>query len=215
MANINSEKIIPLIRSNHADKVTPTFLQTKLYIDFRDEGAYEKSYSSLIREIHGESTKARPALGRNPFETSDNPIVAAVESSSSKYANSSFSGEVEFDYDNHNCRFTIGSGSMLFDLKFSSASNDSIHVYKEPPSIEGIALAYGAKGFGDITDASMFDYTSTNRTPKTGELVTLVNKNGFFAAIKIGEVKARSHGAERSWVSFEYRINQNKEAKFK
>jgi hypothetical protein len=41
-----------------------------------------------------------------------------------------------------------------------------------------------------------------------------VNRNGFFAAIKLGEIKARSHGAEWSSVSLEYKINQKKEASF-
>lgn len=214
MSNINSEKVIPLIRNNQASKVTPTFLQTKRYIDFRDEVTYEDSYSSLIKEIHGESIKARPALGKNPFETSNSPIATAIESSSSQYVMPSLNGKVDFDYDNHNGRFIIGSGSMLFELEFSGASNDSIHVYNDPRSIEGIALAYGANDFKDITDASKFDYTSRTRTPKTGELVTLVNRHGFFAAIKLVDIKARSHGADRSLVSFEYRINQSKEATF-
>ncbi len=75
MDNINSEKIIPLIKRNNEPKVTPIFLQTKLYIDFRNETEYEKSYLALIKEIHGESIKARPALGKNPFEKSESPIA--------------------------------------------------------------------------------------------------------------------------------------------
>jgi len=214
MSNINSEKIIPLIKSNDAPKVTPVFLQTKRYIDFRKETDFENSYLDLIMEIHGESIKARPALGNNPFEPSESPIASSIAGSSSRYANPSFNGEVEFDYDNHNGCFTIGSGSMQFELNFSSAGNGSIHIYNDPANIEGVALAYGASSFSDIKNASIFDYTSRSRTPKTGELVTLVNQNGFFAAVKFGEIKARSHGEERSSVSFEFRINQNKETSF-
>lgn len=65
MHNISSEKIIPLIKSNNEPKVTPVFLQAKFYIDFCNETEYEKSYSALIKEIHGESIKSRPALGKN------------------------------------------------------------------------------------------------------------------------------------------------------
>lgn len=104
---------------------------------------------------------------------------------------------------------------MQFELKFSSASNGAIHIYDAPSNIEGIALAYGASSFSDITDALVFDYTSSSRTPKTGKFVTLVNRSGFFAVIQLGDIKARNHGAEKSSVSFEYKINQNKEARFK
>lgn len=41
----------------------------------------------------------------------------------------------------------IGSGSMQFELDFSSASNGSIYIYNNPENIEGIALAYGATSF--------------------------------------------------------------------
>ena len=214
MHNMNSEKIIPLIKSNNEPKVTPIFLQTKRYIDFRNETEYEKSYSELIKEIHGESIKARPALGKNPFEKSESPIASSIASSASQYSNPNFSGEVEFDYDNHNGRYMIGSGSMQFELAFSGASNGSIHILNDPANIEGIALAHDAKSFSEIKDASKFDYTSRLRTPHTGEIVTLVNQNGFFAAIKLGEIKARSHGAKRSSVSFKYVINQEKETSF-
>lgn len=58
-----------------------------------------------------------------------------------------------------------------------------LSIYSDSENIEGIALAYGASSFSDINDASLFDYTSRVRTPKTGELVTLVNRKIFFAAI--------------------------------
>ena len=214
MQNINSEKIIPLIRSNNELKITPVFLHTKLYIDFRNETNYESSYFVLIKEIHGESIKARPALGNNPFGKSESLIAHAIRISASQYSNSSFSGKVEFDYDNNNGRYMIGEGSMQFELYFSSASNGAIHIYNTPSNIEGIALAYGASSFSDITDASVLDYTSSSRTPKTGEFVTLVNRSGFFSVIQLGDIKARNHGAERSSVSFEYKINQHKETNF-
>lgn len=214
MNNINSEKIIPLIKNNNEPEVTPIFLRTKNYIDFRNESDYESEYLRLIKEIHGESIKARPALGSNPFEISESPIAPLVRISVSQYSNPSFSSKVEFDYDSNNGCYVIGAGSLQFELSFSSASNGSIHIYNNPESIEGIALVYSASSFSDITDAPVFDYTFRSRTPKTGEFITLVNKNGFFAAIKFGEIKSRGHGAERSSVSFEYRINQNKETKF-
>lgn len=210
MHNINSEKIIPLIKNNNESKVTPIFLQTKTYIDFRNETDYEKRYIELIKEIHGESVKARPALGSNPFGNIRSPIASSIGISKSQYSNPSFSGKVEFDYDSNNGRYTIGAGSMQFELDFSSAGNGSIHIYNDPESIEGIALACGASSFSDITNASIFDYTSRSSTPKTGEIVTLANQNGFFAVIKVGDIKARNHGAERSPVSFEYKINQKK-----
>ena len=49
-------------------------------------------------------------------------------------------GEVVFDYSNFNGRHTIGSGTAEFETKWSKASNDSIHIYNDPDSINGVAL---------------------------------------------------------------------------
>jgi len=67
MQNIRSEKIIPVIRNNNQDKLVPTFLSSRLYIDFRDDAAYEEKYAALIGEIHGQKVRPKPPLGRNPF----------------------------------------------------------------------------------------------------------------------------------------------------
>lgn len=215
MRNIKSEKIIPLIRNNNNESLlTPIFLQSKFFIDFRNDDEYEKSYISLIKEIHGESIKARPPLGVNPFEETENPIASSIVSSISQYSNPSFNSKVKFNYENNNGRYMIGEGTMQFELQFSTASNGAINIYNDPINIEGIALAYGVNSFSDIKDALLFDYTSRARTVKTGEFLILVNKNGFFAALKLGEIKARSHGSEMSSVSLEYRINQRREGNF-
>ncbi|CAC9621401.1 hypothetical protein [uncultured Gammaproteobacteria bacterium] len=211
MANSDSEKIIPIIKNN-ALKSVPAFLETKRRINF--DSNHEDAYSELISEIHGESIKSCPVLGKNPFNDSKSPIVSSIASSSSQYLNSSLTGKVEFDYDNNNGCFTIGSGSMQFDLKFSSADNTSIHVYNDPVNIERIALAYEVSSFSDITDASIFDDTSRIRTPNSGEFVIIVNKNGFFLAVKLGVIKVRGRRSERSSVSFEYKINRNKGSDF-
>ncbi len=213
MKNVTSEKIIPLIRNNNSQELTPIFLSSKRYIDFRNDDNFEVLYSSLILEIHGQSIEARPALGPNPFENLESPIASTVALSSGKYLNSNFADTVEFDYERNNGTFTIGSGNIQFDLDFSSSGNGSIHIYNDPKNIEGIAIAYGAKSFKDIKDALTFDYDSRAATPSTGEIVTLVNTNGFFAAVKFLGIQARN-GAIRSLVKFEYVINQRKEADF-
>jgi len=211
--NINSEKIIPIVRCNKL-KAIPTFLITKRYVDFCAD--FESAYLELISGIHDETTKARPTVGKNPFEASESPIAICNAISSSQYSNPNSTGTVEFDYENNNGCFVVGSGSMQFDLQFSSASDASIHMYSDPENIEGIALADGVRSFSNITNASnAFDYTSRVRTPHSDEFVIVVNKNGFFLAIKLGVIKMKGrNGAKRSSVSFEYKITQNKKGDF-
>ena len=130
------------------------------------------------------------------------------------YAITAKVGEVTFDYSNNDGRYFIGSGAELFEIKFSSASNRSIHVYKDPSSIQKIALAYDADSFADIGDAQRFDFSSRTRTAQIQEIVVLVNKSGYYAAIQIKEVRARSHGAKRNKVTFSYFINDKRSSMF-
>jgi hypothetical protein len=67
MQDIKTDKIIPVIRDNYLAQPVPTFLSSRVYIDFRDDAAYEERYAELIREIHGQKIKPKPPLGRNPF----------------------------------------------------------------------------------------------------------------------------------------------------
>ena len=116
-------------------------------------------------------------------------------------------GKVTFDYSDNNGRYFIGSGDARFEIKFTSASNNSIHVYNDPKSIDKIALAYDTHSFINIGDVRELNYSSRTRTPQTKEIVILVNYSGNYAAIKIEHVRARSHGAKKNSVTFSYQIN--------
>lgn len=66
LAKINENKIIPVIRQNDEIKL-PTFLKTKLYINFSREEDYEYSYDDLVRTIHNTPVFEKPPVGNNPF----------------------------------------------------------------------------------------------------------------------------------------------------
>ena len=50
-------------------------------------------------------------------------------------------GEAVFDYSGYNGRYVIGHEQLEFETMWTKASNTSIHVYNNPCSIHGIALA--------------------------------------------------------------------------
>jgi len=66
LSNIDSNKIIPIIRQNGTHNV-PTFLKTKLFIDFSKTGEYEFSIDELIRTFHDAPIFKKPEIGNNPF----------------------------------------------------------------------------------------------------------------------------------------------------
>ena len=70
MKNIDGNKIIPIIRQTGTIDV-PTFLKSKLYLNFSKADDYEFSYDELVRTIHNSPLFQKPPVGNNPFK----PIV--------------------------------------------------------------------------------------------------------------------------------------------
>jgi TIR domain len=48
MQEISTNRIIPVIRNNALALTVPTFLSSRVYIDFRDDLAYETRYAELL-----------------------------------------------------------------------------------------------------------------------------------------------------------------------
>jgi hypothetical protein len=76
MRSIDSNKVIPLIRQTGARRV-PTFLSSKLYLDFSREELFEFSFDELIRTLHNAPVYVKPALGGRPTFESPPPATKA------------------------------------------------------------------------------------------------------------------------------------------
>lgn len=66
LQTINENKVIPIIRQN-GNMDLPTFLKSKLYINFSKNDDFEFSYDNLVRTIHNSPLFEKPAVGNNPF----------------------------------------------------------------------------------------------------------------------------------------------------
>ena len=121
----------------------------------------------------------------------------------------SLTGEVVFDYSSHDGSYVIGFGTLEFETKWTKASNTSIHVYHDPPSINGVALLGGCTLIGQVANAESLDYTSRTRTPSLRQIVVLRNVNGFYAAVQVLDIKDDSRGDDRDELRFRYAIQSN------
>ena len=121
----------------------------------------------------------------------------------------SLTGEVAFDYSSYNGRYVIGSGLLEFETDWTKASNTSIYIYNDPPSINGVALCRNLGSISQLRNAERLDYTSRTRTPFLGDIVVLRNTNGFYAALHLLEIKDDSRGDIRDEVRFRYAIQSD------
>jgi len=68
MKNLNSNKIIPVIRNVNGDNQLPNFIWTPLFIDFSDDNKFKSNLDNLLRDIHNEYVIKKPKIGQNPFK---------------------------------------------------------------------------------------------------------------------------------------------------
>ncbi|MCX7060807.1 MAG: toll/interleukin-1 receptor domain-containing protein [Gammaproteobacteria bacterium] len=214
MLDITSDRIIPVVRSSVLNPPVPTFLSSRVYIDFRDDLAFEAKYAELIRDIHGQEVKPRPPLGKNPFVIAKPAVAPVVSFGAERYVSPATAGVVTFDYSNNNGRFTFGAGDMAFETAWSKSGSNSIHAYTDPSSIRSVALAVGATEIIEILDATQYDPSSRVRTPYVGEILVWQNTAGYFLATKVLAVQVRNSGNALDEVHLEYRIAPTKTSSF-
>jgi hypothetical protein len=127
LSNIDSNKVIPIIRQIGTHNV-PTFLKTKLFVDFSNYDEYEFSFDELVRTFHNAPIFEKPEIGNNPFtpvdkirpdKTSDPLkslmviIITNFESGSQYTAYSSLIG-------------AIGSSRIMLDMLLKEAEEKNL-----------------------------------------------------------------------------------------
>jgi hypothetical protein len=123
------------------------------------------------------------------------------------YKKSRLSGRVRFDYSNNDGMYIIGKDDLQFETKWSKASDTSIHLYNDPPSISGVAIAREIYRIKDVKNASIFDMSSRVRTLQENEIAILKNNHGNYAAIKICDIKDNTRNDDIDELTFDYIIN--------
>ena len=92
--DLGTNKFIPIIRQASGKEKVPTFLGTRVHIDFMDNSKYDEALMKLLRELHQVRKKRKPPLGKSPFtkpgskaprNTTDTLNSAKVENDSSEY----------------------------------------------------------------------------------------------------------------------------------
>jgi hypothetical protein len=68
LRSIDSNKVIPVIRQTGTHAV-PTFLKSKLFIDFSTRDQTEFAFDELVRTLHGAPLFTKPPIGSNPFSS--------------------------------------------------------------------------------------------------------------------------------------------------
>lgn len=134
LCNMDENKIIPIIIQN-STKHLPTFLQTKIYLDFSIKENYEYYFDELIRTIHQSPIFKKPKIGKNPFLELNNDAIQkeydgikiVMESIINEYENA-FSSFIYYS----SLRKTFKGSRILLDILLKQAeSKEYIQRYRD------------------------------------------------------------------------------------
>jgi len=74
LKSIDSNKVIPIIRQSGTHTL-PTFLKSKLFLDFSRTDQFEFSFDELVRTLHNAPLFVKPPVGNSPFTpVSETPV---------------------------------------------------------------------------------------------------------------------------------------------
>jgi hypothetical protein len=112
---------------------------------------------------------------------------------------------VAFDYSTKDGMIAVGSGEVSFNLRFSKASNDCIHFYKDNTNLQRIARVKGVKP-GELVDVENQDTSSRVYTINLGESFLAINNYGHTLVGRIIDIQDDSRGADHDEVTFTYAL---------
>ena len=72
-ANRHSAKFVPVLRVGEPNEALPSYLLSKVFVDFRNDLSFEQPYEELLRHLHRAPRYSRPPLGSAPVLTQDRP----------------------------------------------------------------------------------------------------------------------------------------------
>jgi len=216
-SELKSDQVIPIVRKNAGNPPSlPAFLSGRLWLDFRDESSAEKSYETLLRDIHGVAIDVAPPLGPNPFEgKSDIEAMLEIRNSPSRWHSPGLSGDIEFVYSQNSGKYLIGAGPCQFTLEFGERGPDVVYVYRDSSDIKHIAVIAGVREREALlADVSQFETSSRVVAAGAGDAVVLHNQNGFWALIFITSIYQREALDIERVIHFHYVVQSNRTSDF-
>lgn len=196
--------VIAILRNNTLNDPTPRFMATRLYIDFRDDSAFEENYAALRRKLEGRPPAERPLpsgglnIGVGGFGT---PSI--IQSNPPSITSS---GSLVFNYSDNDGFLIIEAGGEAFDTKWGRASNESVHAYRDGRDIDGVALVDEGASFEEIVEPGQERWSSRARTARLGQIVLWRKNGGALLATRVDHVESTSHGDKHDVLTLTYRL---------
>ena len=77
------KKFVPILRKGSSIDSLPSYLKSKIFIDFRNENTFNLKINELIRHLYDSPKHKKPILGEKPLNLSEDVKKQAIDNASS------------------------------------------------------------------------------------------------------------------------------------
>jgi hypothetical protein len=79
-------RFIPVLRQGETQEALPSYLRSRLFIDFRDDGVFDSKLEDLLRHIYSVPAYPRPPLGKPPKFVSSKTTLSGIPRAKDEHA---------------------------------------------------------------------------------------------------------------------------------
>ena len=132
--DLGTNKFIPIIRQASGEEKVPTFLGTRVYIDFTDDSQFDEKFTDLLHELH--QVEQKPPLGKSPFsKTGSTSRQTIIEIAQSKEEQAKTNQNAEQGQQQERLKNAIDHLGHASDSVRMGGAHELFHLAKDNPEL--------------------------------------------------------------------------------
>lgn len=205
------KKFVPLLRRGSQEESLPSYLKSRAYLDFRDDGIFSANLEELLRHLHESPKHPRPPLGPKPVlntlasynqstikSNSDNE-ASTIEVQTTSLPLERLKELIRFAYSGEGLNLSSEEAKEWAVANVNLFSEDAFEIFKE--KFEAFyKLASSKEGF-DLADQSAREWAFNRARGATNDddvtdLKILFDDMQDFASSYLGLYMTKEHSKE-------------------
>ena len=146
-------KFIPILRKGNPNESLPSYLNSRIYIDFQNDDMFVSSMEMLLRHIYKSPKYERPPLGNKPtFSTKKKKQQNTINQPAKMNHIAKFKQIYDFAYSYNGMNNNSSDAEEFATMWMNQLSNNDFHVFKE---VYNFAYSYNGMN-NNSSDAKEF-----------------------------------------------------------
>ena len=196
--DLGTNKFIPIIRQASGEEKVPTFLGTRVYIDFTDDSQFDEKFTDLLHELH--QVEQKPPLGKSPFsKTGSTSRQTIIEIPQSKEEQAKTNQNAEQGQQQERLKNAIDHLGHASDSVRMGGAHELFHLAKDNPELRQTVMDILCFHIRNTTKKE--EYRKTQKSKPSEEVQSLltlffVQDHDVFKGLAINLQESWLNGAD-------------------